>query len=393
MKNKTLLRYYTIGAFAVAVLTAVAHSFVYLNHYDFIAGLWQKGTSSFWGGVSYLLLIPTVMLALLYALTLKKAEGEEKVTANPFQNTLLTKIATVLAASGLVLTLLAQFLSIGSLDKLSALLNPSSDSYLALTATLHILTLVMALPAAVYFLAFFFDKGERVPLGLCVIGYFVFYTLRVYFDMTLHINNPRWSFRVVTLLLLLLYFVLEVHQHIRSDKRMPYAVVGFLAMTLAFVEGVTNFVMAIGFYTSDGWELLYSAMLLMVAFYIASRFLTMISSLDKAPEPATISETPDEAPEPVAVDDSAASDGDIDDTDDAVTEDGFEELTQDELKRFYEAVYRTVANKRGIGEDASDEDKAAVRKETMAMIAHLLDGDSRRENIAYMREFLRRVEG
>ena len=393
MNNKALARYYYVGALSLALLTAVIHTVVYLNFYDFSARLWQMEASPFFGAVSYLLLLPIFALALLFAFALKRAKAEGLCEASPFTPTRSTKVMLFVMMAAFPLTLVAQVLAIGKNDKLNNLIDATlgNPEYMALTAALHIFTLILAIPAALYFFSLYRKTRYQVAFGITAVAYFVAYTLRVYFDMTMHINNPRWSFCVVVLIAVLLYFVFEVHQFIRSEYTVIYCVVSFLALTLAATEAISSFVMAIGFYAREGYSLFYSALLLAVAVYIAFRLFAMLSkgevkAVDEAP--AEEVKAADGACDGAAVDEAVADGGDSE----PVAE-PFEELTQDELKRFYAAVYRTVAKKRGVTEQSSDEEKAEVKKETMAVISHLLGGHSRRENILHMREFSSRVEG
>ena len=183
---------------------------------------------------------------------------------------------------------------------------------------------------------------------------------------------------------------------ISPEKKGAMTVAGFVTLTLTLTESLSAIVMAIGYYTSEGWELVYSVLLLAVAVYIAIRlfYLTLSKPVAAVDEGVTGEETV-AADEPTDQDvtavDPLSEEEVFKEADDGAADD--EELTQEELKRFYAAIYRTVAEKRGIGEDASDEEKAQLRKETMALLAHLFEGDSRRENIRLMREFLSRVEG
>lgn len=398
LKHKLSARRLYFGTVAFALLTAIVHTAIYLNFYDFGANLWQRDVSPFFELVSYLLLIPAAALGVQFALTLAHAEGDG--TESPFADGKVVKGAALAVFLMLVMTLVAQAITVGSYDRLNLLLDQKTGNvfgvYMSLTASLHIFTLILALPAALYFLSRLVKTKYQIALGLFAIGYFVMLTLRVYFDMTMHINNPRWAFRVVALISVILYLVAEIRALISPEKKRALTVVGFVTLTLTLTESLSAIVMAIGFYTSEGWELTYSVLLLAVAVYIALRLFAMtLSKPAVAVDEGTVSEEGVTAADPAdtgvtAV--TALSEEEASEEADGIAPDD-EELTQDELKRFYAAIYRTVAEKRGIGEDASDEEKAQLRKETMALLAHLFDGDSRRENIRLMREFLSRVEG
>ncbi|MBR2988004.1 MAG: hypothetical protein IKC63_08295 [Clostridia bacterium] len=394
MKNKTYALTFGISAFVLAVVMAVLYAVVYIGCYDFSTSLWQNGTSWLVKALPYICLIPVLLLGVGCLVTLKRAQAEEDRKATPFVSSLFVRIAALIVAILLAVTVGVQFLANGSSDRLGAILDEYSREYMSLTSLLHIVTLVLALPAAAYFVSVFLKKKETVALLLFVISYVIAYTLRVYFDMPQHINNPRWSFGVVTLAAILLYVTLETHRVIKEKCLTAYLLSGFAAMTLSLMESLSDLIFAIGFYTEASYFLAYSLLKLSLAVYIASRLLMLIRSLSKAPLPesgdlSVLPETP-ETPETPAVSGDTDTSVEIE----MLPEDATEtyELTQEELKRFYAAVYTIVANKRGVGENASEEEKAAVRGDTMALISKLFDGGSREENIAHMREFLRVYE-
>ncbi len=407
MSNKSLSRYEYFSVLVLAALSAVLHTFVYFEYYDFTKGLWQKDTAVFLKIASFLPLIPTVILALVLVAVLKKGSADERASLH-LGETLFSRIAAYVVAACLVFTVVAQILSIGSDNKLAALLNSHSGSYMALTATLHIMTLLAAFFAAGYF---FFRAQKKIltGLGITAVCYFVFYTLRMYFDMTMHINNPRWSFGVLTLVLLLLYFVLEIDQLLFAEKPFLYTVCACLALVAGFSYSVGELAMAIGGKTDEGLSLAYPVLIFASSLYIAARLYTVFFAdltykalPDASTDAVDIADTADTVePSDVtlfsdeisgsAIGDVAEDSEDSEDAEDA--EYGIPELTQEELKCFYSAIYGIVAKKRGVGEDSGEEAKKEVRREVLAMLSHLLEGDSRSENIENMRAFLKRLEG
>ncbi len=286
MKQKIIVRWYLVAAFVAAAAIAVVHSIVYIGRYDFTVGLWQHGVSLPIQVLSYLLLVPMAFLALGFARLLKKAEAEEGCSASPFGRSKLEIPFLCLPVAALAATLVAQVAAYGTSDKLYTLLDEASLHYLPLTAVLQTVMLVLALPAASYFVSHLFHKEQSVATGLFTIVYFTAYALRVYFDMTMQISNPRWSFRTVVLIAVMLYFVFEVHQLIKAEKRLTHLIVAFVAMTLAFTEGLSSLIFAVGFYTSDGWELTYSVMIFTVALYIGYRLMRM-TWFERIPEVVT----------------------------------------------------------------------------------------------------------
>lgn len=391
MKNKAHSQYEYFGVIALAVLSCVLHTFVYFEHYDFTKNLWQRDTGIFLKLASFLPLLGAILLGVVLVSAVKQRIADEGKAVYT-RETLFSRIASGLVALSLVLTVLFQLLSIGSDNKLTALLDSQSKSYMALTATLHILTLMTACFAAGYFV-FRLQKRMVEGLGIVALVYFVLYTLRMYFDMTMHINNPRWSFGVLTLVLLLLYFVFEIDQLFFSKKPLVYTVLACLALVSGFSYSVGEIAMAIGGKSDEGLAIIYPILILAASVYVASRLYTLLfAEAEKEASADTVAEA-----------EESASDA----TGEQANEEAYgalcggipcetlppEELTHDELKRFYTAIYTIVARKRGVGEDSDDEAKKRVRQEVLAMLSHLLEGDSRTENIEHMRAFLKRVEG
>lgn len=401
-----LSRYEYFGALALAALAAVLHTLVYFENYDFTKGLWQQDTALFLRLASYLPLVAMLLLSFVLAGSLKR-RGDGVLAAAYAAESRLSRAFSYATAAVLLLTVVCQLAAIGSDSKLAALLDSYSRSYMALTATLHILTLLSAAFAAGYFFfaarkrAFRGERDTAIPLGIALICYFIFYTLRVYFDMTLHINNPRWSYGVATLVLTLLYFVTEVDQLLFRKKPIAYAITACLALVSSFSYGVSEVAMAIFGKTDDLFALIYPVLSLAVAVYIAARLYLALFF-----EPSTVGNASESEQDGTGVTDTtdatvvtgtAAEGGDTDELvgaplDGGMT-DGDGEITREELRRFYRTIYAIVAKKRGITEDSSQEDKDTLRREVLSMLSHLLEGDSRQENIEHMRAFLARYEG
>ena len=172
LKQKSTLFYEYIGALALAALSAILYVFVYFNFYDFSKGLWESGIASFFKIATYLPLFVALFFAFVLANALKKRDADERAALYT-KDTLFSRVASGAVALSLLLTLVAQLLSIGTDSKLSALLDSTSSSYMALTAALHTFTLLTAFFAAGYF-AFRLQGRVAAGLGIAVICYFIF---------------------------------------------------------------------------------------------------------------------------------------------------------------------------------------------------------------------------
>ena len=65
MDKKAYSRYEYFGVLATAVLSAILHTVLYLQRYDFPKSLWQSGTSGFLKLSLYLPLIPALLLGVM----------------------------------------------------------------------------------------------------------------------------------------------------------------------------------------------------------------------------------------------------------------------------------------------------------------------------------------
>ena len=361
---------------------ALEQIFVFLRFYDFEAGLWHWETPGIVKGLLYITLCLTMLFtgAYLYSSrnVVRKDEGID-ASYKPLRAT------AALCAATLVITLIAQIAAIGSFDHLYLILVSGSTDYLAIASFLHRTTLIFAPFACIWFVWLFRGKEPTVGLGLLPIVYFMVLSLRVYFDMNTLLTDPRWGFRIVTLIFAMLFMLAEVNLLVHKKRSLLHCLVGVPALCIITASAVTNLVFNISGHFSDGIEIVYYLLELALAAYIAVR-LIMVSKepeesdpeakqiiLVSSPEPEETEEVSEEIPEEEFVDEP---------------EEEITDLTEEEVKRFYKAVSASVRKRMTLSTPPTEEEEARIKEESLAIIAAVLRSEDRSGRIATVRAFL-----
>lgn len=298
---------------------------------------------------------------------------------------LFLRASAALAALSLTILPLLQIFLIDSGDHLDEILRSGSISYQPVVATLHIFSLILALPAAFFFLRSAQGKRRTAVEAIPLLLFLIAFVLRVYFDMSLMLNNPRRLFSVVTLLSLLLYVLCEVRLVMRPDRLIPYGFFTLLAMTLAAASGFSNLFLNLIGVLSDGAEVAYYLFEALFSLYLAARLVLLCRAAgtkDEAAAAGNAGRAEEKADAPLTQD-LAASDG----TD---ASDGHDEppVTRDELNRFFNMVYAAVASRRDSDGPIGEEEEKEIRAEAMEVLTRLLTSEDRTEAIRTMRRFL-----
>lgn len=385
-KRSGSLTLFVFAAYLIALAMTVEQIFVYHKFYSFEEKLWQKGTPGFIPGLVYLMATLTIFFAVALAVVAKNtAKGKEPRPTLPPASRPLRVVSLFVSLSMAVLPILQLFL-INSGDPLDEILAGGSLSYLPIVAALHILMLVFALPGAYMFLNTARGKARGVAESIPCLIFLITFTLRVYFDMTQMLNNPRRSFSVVTILVLLLYVVSEVRLITKPERYPSYSFFAVLALTLSAASGFSNlFLNLIGVF-SDGAEIAYYLLEALFAVYIAVR-LYDFSRQSAFSEPVLQKE---EESAPPVLEESAPAEAAADSEESAPADAPQPPVTREELERFFEMIYAAVSEKRGLTENSGEEDKQAARTETMAILTQLLSDENPEENLSALRRLIQK---
>lgn len=371
----------------MAAALTMEQIFVYLRFYDFEASLWHHGIPGIVKGLIYITLTIIMLFAGAYLYSLRNVTPQEEGFEQPG---IPLRSVSLFCALALFATLVAQVAAIGSFDHLYLLLVSGSTEHVAIAAFMHRTTLILVPFACLWFVWLARGKQPSVGLGLLPIVYFMLLTLRVYFDMNSLLSNPRWGFRIITLIFAMLFMLAEVNLLVHKKRSLLHYLISLPAFCILTASSLSSLIFNITGHFSDGIENVYYVVELAFAAYIAVRLI----AFNKEPENKEIlakeivlvsrdEQTPAEE-EPVENEEDFAEE----------EESGEElsDLTEDEVKRFYKAVTASVRRRVALSEPPTPEEEAKVKEESLTIIAAVLRTEDRNSRISAVRTFLAKSE-
>lgn len=399
-KKTSVLKIYAIAASVMAVAMAVAQTLVYRAGLDLSLGLWTADTDGFIKALFYILSVLALGFALSFALTARHFGINEKtVETAPLPSAGLRAVSFV-AAALLVATVIAQFLAIGSDDKLFFYYVSNSRYYSPAVAVIHTLTLVAAIPAALWFFSVFMKKKVTVAHGIAPVLYLLLLVVRIYFDTTYHLNNPRWSARIFSLVIALLFFLFEVRQLLTQKRLTLYHLLSVSTAMILTVYSLSSLALNLLGVVNDGIEMIYDLFLLSLGVYALLRTLKTVEKKEDEPEETPTDEAQDsvETLEETAEDEEAAEENteetpvpeeaaETEDETEEETEEDLPDLTEDEVKRFLAEMTEYLAEEQG----ANQNDQEAYRKageQALYLLSRILEDEDRNARISAIRGFL-----
>ena len=389
MKQKTLSsRSFLVASFFFAVAMTLEQIFIYTRFYDFEASLWRSGTPGIVRGLLYITLTLVILFTGAYLYSSRSVASKEETLENP---SLPLRIASGFCALAIFATLVAQIAAIGSFDHLYLLLVSGSTDYLAIAAFMHRTTLIAAPFACLWFVWLARGKQPSVTLGILPILYLMLLVLRVYFDMNTLFSNPRWGFRVVTLIFAMLFMLAEVNMLVHKKRALLHYLISLPAFCLLTTSSVAGIVFNISGHFADGIEIAYFVIELAFAAYIAVRMVILSQEPEAEEEPAkeivlVAKEEVEEAENEEADEPEEEEFADEDEVDNVT------DLTEDEVKRFYKAVTASVKRRVILSDPPTAEEEERVKEESLAIIAAVLRTEDRNARISAVRSFLAKAE-
>lgn len=390
MKQKTFSsRSYLIASFFLAAALTAEEIFINLRFYDFEASLWQHETPGIVKGLLYITLTIIMLFAGAYLYSSRNTSQQDVELEKP--DTPL-RGAALFCALSLFATLVAQIAAIGSFDHLYLLLVSGTTDHVAIAAFMHRITLILVPFACLWFVWLARGKQPTVGLGIFPIVYFMFLTMRVYFDMNTLLTNPRWGLRITTLVFAMLFMLAEVNLLLHKKRSLLHYLVSLPAFCILTASSVSSLVFNISGHFSDGIEIVYYVLELAVASYIAVRMIAL--SKDVEPEETAAKEIvlvskddTEKQEEPAEGEEEFADEEDIADGNAEIAD-----LTEDEVKRFYKAVTASVKHRVALSDPPTEEEEAKVKEESLAIIAAVLRTEDRSSRICAVRSFLVNTE-
>lgn len=268
-KNSGRRWFYILSA--ILLLVALLQSTIYLTCYDSDIGLYKHGFSAGALKIAYLLIaLFTLSGVIVLPLCLIKKTAPSCI---PRQLSVAPSRAAeffaLLTAASVVGTLITQLVRINADDALSILLqNPSATNTTA--RTMLVVSLVLALFAAIYFVAVFAGKKTVYPLLLTLI-WVCAYMLRVYFDTSVLLMSPTRQMTLIALAAIALFLIAELRLARDIPSLMLYTVSATLTALFAGVSGFSSLLLTAVGSLPLSTETVYFAFQLMIALFALFR--------------------------------------------------------------------------------------------------------------------------
>lgn len=245
-------------------IVAVIQSVLYLTCYDGTVGLYQQGFSRDGLKIAYLLVAALLCLPFFFI-----QKSELSPADRVLSSTRATDFFALLSGASIIGTLATQLININAHDRLSILLqNPSNTNSSA--QTLLMASLILALPAAIYFFGVFSQKNWVYPLLLTIL-WVSSYMLRVYFDTELLLMNPTRQMTLAALSAILFFLIAELRLVRGIESLRMYAVAATLTALFAGVSGIGSLLLTLLGHLPFETETVYCAFQLAIAIYALFR--------------------------------------------------------------------------------------------------------------------------
>lgn len=283
-----------------ALLTVIQICF-YLTGYEFDSDLYMPGVLP---TVTAILWIAAAVGALLLCLRLpgKTVCQEFRVKSTAFSDAASLVGAAALAGSALLPLLLKN----AGTDPLGNLLTSAVDSD-STARTMLLLSIALALPAALHFILVF-AKHRSYPHTACaLLLWTAFSALRIYFDMRYLLMSPRRILHLVALIAVMLFLIAELRLARGIVTHRFYAATAAITVALAGCDAVTNLLLSATGKIVLGSELCTYLVLLAVALYAAAGLFSLCKEEKKAPTPSATEEVSAEPAAPTSEEESEAA--------------------------------------------------------------------------------------
>lgn len=253
---------------SIALLLGILQLCFYLTGYEFDTGLYQHGPLP---TVTAILWILSGGAVIALSLTLPKKELFEEFCP---PNSQFSDFASLIAAIALIAFPVCMILFRSNpTDSLSALLASSAESDSTARTTL-LISLFLAIPAAIHFFLFFYKRINH-PLGVSAALFFSAATaLRVYFDMRYLLMSPQRILHLMALLSVMVFLIAEMRLSRGLGNRKSYFATASLCVVFAFADTLANLVLSLMSLQALGAEITVYFFLLAMALYAFSRMFS-----------------------------------------------------------------------------------------------------------------------
>ena len=267
-KANRSLRLYFFFAIAITVVLATARIIFMTRYYDVEVELYRIGAQHV--GIFAAVFCLSALGMLTVGFFLKGAAKKMRVFP---RESLATSFAGALCSLGFISALFSQFFYF-----FPAVLKEGTPS----DKGLFIASMLLCLPTAVYFFAVAASRNIKIT-ALQYLSFFpvlwgIVYCSFVYFDSTRVLNSPERNLIQLSLITLMLYFLAESRYHLGKASPPLYIGISLLSMVVVGTVAVPNLLLS-AFWVMPMTQLsIFSAVEILLAFYILSRVLSFITS-------------------------------------------------------------------------------------------------------------------
>lgn len=275
---------------AILLVVAAVQSILYLTCYDSDIGLYQYGFSGGALQVAYLIVALVLCLPLLF---LKKSSPTLFARERTLPSSSGIDLFALLTSASIAATLITQLVRLYADDPLSILLLDPSEAN-SNAHTMLLISLVLALPAMIYFIGLFARKTWAYAL-LPSIFWVSAYLLRVYFDVSLLLMSPTRLMTIAALTATALFLLAELRLARGIFSPMLYGVSATLTALFAGVSGFSGLFLTIVGRLPISTETAYLAFQLSIALFALFRLKALLTDPTPARSSASNAEESKEA--------------------------------------------------------------------------------------------------
>lgn len=256
---------------ALLAVFALLQTLLYLFGYDFSLHLYETGISVPLVRGVYLLIAFLLCLPLFL---LKKAEPSLFEERSSLGESSAVNYFALLSVAAIAATLFVQMLRLNADDSLSLLiLQPTSQT--ANARSMLILSLVLALPATLYFIGRF--MGKNLPYCLIfTLLWLCAYLLRIYFDLSILLMSPIRLMTLVALTALIFFLLCELRLCRGLFSPIVYGISATIASLFAGISGLSGLFLTLLGKLNFSTDTIYMLVQITLALYALFRLRTLL---------------------------------------------------------------------------------------------------------------------
>lgn len=273
---------YILFCLLIPLGLALTGTGLYLGYYDGSAHLWNNDAPWIATAWTYLLPILAVVIGGIVVIALSCRHKDKTTEPGKLPASLPAQITAAFLVLVLVVIFIAQLAVLGTTDPLAVLFtekNEHGQLQAFEAAFFHVVSMVLLLPAAFWFVAPVLKKKRPVAASCLFLLFLAALVFRLYFDMSLHLNNPRRTLEIFALLAAMIAVCGETSRQIKKENYKLFAFAAPLAMILTFSCGLSTLILNIAGKVQDGVSLIYGIFEIGLAVWFALSLAALLKSV------------------------------------------------------------------------------------------------------------------